>query len=212
MDLFEEITKAVVAGDEEKAAELCQTMLEQGFEPMGIISQGLVPGMDVVEAEYRSGIKFIPEILMSARVIAKGMDQVARYLGDSQLPKLDKVIIGTVKGDIHDIGKQLVKMLLESAGLEVVDLGTNVTKEEFIQEIRRTQASVVLISAMLTTMMPNMKDVVEAIQRETFDQPVIILVGGNPVTSEFAREIHALFSDNAIEAKEKVLKIIREIP
>lgn len=209
---LEEITQAVVAGDEEKVSELCQTMLQQGFDPVGIIGQGLLPGMDRVESDYRSGIKYIPEILMAARAIAKGMDQVERHLGDAQIPKLGKVVIGTVKGDIHDIGKQLVKVLLESAGFEVIDLGTNVAKEEFIEAIRRTQASVVLISAMLTTMMANMKDVVEAIHQASFDHPVTVMVGGNPVTSEFAQEIHAVFSDSAIEARENVKKIMREAP
>ncbi len=209
MSLFDEIGRAVMEGDEYKAAELCQAMLAESFDPVEIISQGLLPGMDAVEADYRGGVKYIPEILMSARAILKAMDQIANYLGDRGLPKLDKVIIGTVKGDIHDIGKQLVKIILESAGFSVIDLGTNVTKEEFIEEIRKSGASVVLISAMLTTTLPNMKEVAEAIQKTKFDRPVSVLVGGNPVTKRFAREINAIFSDSAVEAKEIVTKIMR---
>ncbi|MEA4891066.1 MAG: cobalamin-dependent protein [Peptococcaceae bacterium] len=209
MNLFDEIGRAVMEGDEYKAAELCQAMLAESFDPVEIISQGLLPGMDAVEADYRGGVKYIPEILMSARAILKAMDQIANYLGDRGLPKLDKVIIGTVKGDIHDIGKQLVKIILESAGFSVIDLGTNVTKEEFIEEIRKSGASVVLISAMLTTTLPNMKEVAEAIQKTKFDRPVSVLVGGNPVTKRFAREINAIFSDSAVEAKEIVTKIMR---
>ena len=127
----------------------------------------------------------------------------------SEQTKKEKIILATVKGDIHDIGKQLVKIILESAGFSVIDLGTNVTKEEFIEEIRKSGASVVLISAMLTTTLPNMKEVAEAIQKTKFDRPVSVLVGGNPVTKRFAREINAIFSDSAVEAKEIVTKIMR---
>ncbi len=207
MSLYEEIAQAVASGDEGKATELCQTMLEAGHNPVEIISRGYVPGMDMVELDYRQGKKYIPEILMSARVINKGMDKIASYLGDRALTRLDRVVIGTVKGDIHDIGKQLVKMMLESAGFDVLDLGTDVTKEEFIKGIRQAEASVVLISAMLTTTMSNMKEVVEAIRQTNFDQPVTILVGGNPVTSQFAREINAVFVDSAVEAKDTVMGI-----
>lgn len=211
MNQFEDIANAVIAGDEKKVAELCQRMLEEGVDPLGIIGQGLLPGMDWVGSSFGSGTKSIPEILMSARAVDKGMDQVKLHLGASGMPRLGKVIIGTVKGDIHDIGKQLVKVLLESAGMEVVDLGTNVTKGEFIEAIHLHKAPVVLISAMLTTMMINLRDVVEGIHHETFDHPVTVLVGGNPVTSEFALDINAIFSDSAVDARENVKKILRDL-
>jgi 5-methyltetrahydrofolate--homocysteine methyltransferase len=190
-DILEKIASNLYDGEDEQVAELVQKALDQGMRPEEILSGGLIAGMDEVGKDFKAGDLFVPEVLIAARAMHAGMDILRPLLAESDVPSVGKYLIGTVAGDLHDIGKNLVKMMLEGAGFETVDLGTDVTPETFVEAVREHQPTVVGMSALLTTTMTSMKATVEALTEAGLRDSVKIMVGGAPVTAPFAEEIGA---------------------
>lgn len=185
------IKDALVACDQNKLKSLVETALADGVPAGDILNKGLISGMDIVGEKMKSGEMFIPEVLMTAMAMSTCVEILKPHLGDEEGSGKANVIVGTVKGDLHDIGKNLVSMMLESAGLTVYDLGVDIAPEEFVKQISEKNASIVCLSALLTTTMPMMKQTIEAITEAGLRDQVKIMVGGAPVTQAFADEIAA---------------------
>lgn len=206
---FEEMANMVIAGDEEKVAELTKKAVEEGINPMDIINEGLMKGMDVVGQRFKAAEMFIPEVLMSAKSMTAGMEIVKPLIVGGEVPSKGRVVIGTVKGDLHDIGKKLVGMIMESSGLIVDDLGIDVSPEQFAEAIREKKPDIIGMSALLTTTMLAMKDTIEVLKEEGLRDSVKILVGGAPVSSDFAKEIGADgWAPDAVSAKDLAFQLI----
>ncbi len=165
--------------------------LARGMSAYDVMTQGLVAGMDVVGADFRDGILFVPEVLMAAKAMKAGMAILQPILADTGAPKVGKMVIGTVKGDIHDIGKNLVAMMMEGAGFEVINLGVNCAADKYIAALKEHQPDFLGMSALLTTTMPYMKTVIQALKAEGLRDKVTVLVGGAPVNAAFAEDIEA---------------------
>ena len=189
--MLESIRQAVLSGDDRSARKLTRDALSRGEEPGTILNEALIPAMDLVGREYEAGIRFIPEMLVSAEAMRAAMEELRPHLVEAGARALGKVVIGTVQGDVHDIGKNLVAMMLEGAGLEVVDLGTEVTPERFVEAVARHSPDILALSALLTTTMVSMQDVVSGLEREGLRHRVKVIVGGAPVTESFALGIGA---------------------
>jgi 5-methyltetrahydrofolate--homocysteine methyltransferase len=191
MEVLQQINESLQRGEDQKVAELTQQAIDAGVPPKQILNEGLLAGMDVVGRKFGAHEIFLPEVLLSARAMNAGMDLIKPLLiaGDAQ--SLGKVVIGTVKGDLHDIGKNLVGIMLKGAGFEVIDLGADVAAERFVEAAEKEGASVVGLSALLTTTMTGMKDVVELVRDKGLQGKVKIVVGGAPVSEQFARDIGA---------------------
>ncbi len=185
------IMDAVMQGDAEIVKAKVQSAVDAGDPAGEIMNDGLIAAMDIVGERMESGDMFIPEVLMAAQAMAGGLDILKPLLAEQEASAKGKVIIGTVKGDLHDIGKNLVAMMLESGGLDVHNLGVDIPPEEFINQANARNADMVCISALLTTTMPMMKATVEAFQEAGIRDKVKIMVGGAPVTQKFADEIGA---------------------
>jgi len=165
--------------------------LARGLPPYDVLTRGLVAGMDIVGADFRDGILFVPEVLMAAKAMKAGMAVLRPLLAETGAPKIGKMVIGTVKGDIHDIGKNLVGMMMEGAGFEVIDLGINNSAEKYLAAIEAHQPDILGMSALLTTTMPYMRVVIEALKEKGIRQNLIVLVGGAPLNAAFAEDIEA---------------------
>jgi 5-methyltetrahydrofolate--homocysteine methyltransferase len=190
-EIYERLSTAVLEGDAEKAHKLVERGLKQGLSPKEILDNGLIVGMDEVGARFKRGDMFVPEVLMSADSMAAGMEILRPLLAESGAEMLGKVVMGTVKGDLHDIGKNLVSMLCEGAGFEIVDIGFNAEPEKFIEAIKQHQPQVVGMSAMLTTTMRAMGQTIKAVEEAGLRDQVKIMVGGAPVDKDFADAIGA---------------------
>ena len=191
MEDFTQITNALLQGDDDKLKSLVQAALDQGVAAGTLLNEVLIPGMDVVGARMESGDMFIPEVLMSARAMGISVEILKPLLAEGESSSAGKMVIGTVKGDLHDIGKNLVSMMMESAGFEVMDLGVDIAPEQFIAAIKEQNATIVGLSALLTTTMPMMKATVDAICESGLRDQVKIIIGGAPVNQAFADEIGA---------------------
>lgn len=201
--MLEKLAQAVIRGDVAGAKDFTRAALEASVPPARIIADGLIGGMDVVGKKFREGSMFMPEVLLSARAMHQAMDIVKPLVAAGDLGVAGKVVIGTVKGDLHDIGKKLVTMMLQGAGFEVLDLGVDVGPERFVAAVREDGANVVAMSAMLTTTMVQMITVVRALEQAGLRERVKVIVGGAPVTDEFATEIGAdRYGSDAAEAVE----------
>lgn len=187
---IKDLLEAVIEGDADGVQNSVQVLLDSGTAADVILQQGLIDAMQEVGKRYEKGEFFVPEMLIAARAMQAGLALLKPYLADSGVVSSGKVAVGTVKGDLHDIGKNLVAMMLEGAGFEVVDLGTDVGPEKFM-EVVRNGVDVVGMSALLTTTMNNMQDVIEAIDDMGMRDKVKIVVGGAPVTEDFAQQIGA---------------------
>lgn len=165
--------------------------LERGESPQSILDQGLVAGMDIVGVDFRDGILFVPEVLMAANAMKSGMEVLRPLLTETGAQRIGTMIIGTVKGDIHDIGKNLVSMMMEGAGFEVINLGINVDADGFIAAVREHKPDIIGMSALLTTTMPYMKVVIDTLVEQGKRDDYIVLVGGAPLNEEFGRAIGA---------------------
>ena len=188
---FNAMTEALVSCDAAKLTELVNAALAADVPATDILNQGLIAGMDIVGEKMESGDMFIPEVLMAAQAMGGCVEILKPMLGDDGGASGASVIIGTVKGDLHDIGKNLVAMMMESAGLDVHNLGVDIAPESFVEEIKKKNAQIVCLSALLTTTMPAMKQTVDAIVEAGLREQVKIMVGGAPVTQAFADEIGA---------------------
>jgi 5-methyltetrahydrofolate--homocysteine methyltransferase len=188
---LEKLKRSVIDGDTAGALELTRQALAE-HEPLDVlINQGLIAAMSVVGKLFEEGEFFIPEMLIAARAMQSCMDILKPLLSKTESKPLATVVLGTVKGDLHDIGKNLVRMMLQGAGFEVVDLGTDVAPEKFVQAIHEHSAKLVGLSALLTTTMTSMRAIIEAIEQAGLRDRVKVMVGGAPVTESFARQIKA---------------------
>ncbi len=190
-DILQQIASNLYEGEEEAVAGLVQKALDQGLKPVEVLQGGLIAGMDQVGRDFKAGDLFVPEVLIAARAMHAGMGILRPLLAESDAPSAGKYLIGTVKGDLHDIGKNLVKMMLEGAGFETVDLGTDVEPAAFVAAVREHKPTMVGMSALLTTTMVQMRATVEALVEAGLREQVKVMVGGAPVTEAFAREIGA---------------------
>jgi 5-methyltetrahydrofolate--homocysteine methyltransferase len=190
-DILQRIASNLYKGEDEEVAALVQQALDQGMDPHEILQGGLIAGMDEVGKDFKADILYMPEVLIAARAMHAGMDILRPLLAESDVAGAGKYLIGTVKGDLHDIGKNLVRMMLEGAGFEPVDLGKDVKAETFVAAVREHQPQILGLSALLTTTMGEMKTTIEALEEAGLRDSVKIMVGGAPVTAAFAEEVGA---------------------
>jgi 5-methyltetrahydrofolate--homocysteine methyltransferase len=190
-DILQEIASYLYDGEDEEVAALVQQALDQGLEPHEILHGGLIAGMDEVGKDFKADVLYMPEVLVAARAMQAGMDVLRPLLAESDVTGAGKYLIGTVEGDLHDIGKNLVRMMLEGAGFQTVDLGKDVKPEAFVAALREHQPNILGLSALLTTTMPAMKTTIEALEEAGLRDSVKIMIGGAPVTATFAEEIGA---------------------
>ena len=188
---FTLIVDSLIECDEAKVLKLVQNALDEGIEAKEILNQGLIAGMDVVGEKMENEDMFIPEVLMAAKVMSAAVGILKPLLAEEDMSAMGRVIIGTVKGDLHDIGKNLVAMMLESAGFEVYNLGVDISPDKFVSEVNEKNANMVCLSALLTTTMPMMKQTIDAVVESGLRDRVKIMVGGAPVTKNYANEIGA---------------------
>ena len=189
MATLESVSNCVVTGNIGAVGGEVQALIDAGVAPADIINDGLIAGMNIVGPKFKAGEMFVPEVLMAAKAMAAGVDLVKPLLGGDDMPSLGKVVLGTVKGDLHDIGKNLVGMMLESTGFDVVNVGIDVAPEKFLEAAKESGATIVAMSALLTTTMLAMKETVDLFKENGMDTKLI--VGGAPVSQEFADEIGA---------------------
>ena len=190
-NILEQIASNLYNGEDEVVANLVRQGLDQELSPAELLNGGLIAGMDEVGRDFKAGDLFVPEVLIAARAMHAGMNILRPLLAEGDVPSAGKYIIGTVQGDLHDIGKNLVKMMLEGAGFETIDLGTDVKPDAFVAAVREHQPQLIGMSALLTTTMPGMKATIEALQEAGLRDTVKIMVGGAPVTTAFAEQIGA---------------------
>lgn len=208
MAKFEDIKDSVISANPEKVEEHTKKAVEEGVEPLEIINNGLIAGMGVVGARFKEGEMFMPEVLMAAKAMQSGMDVVTPHIAEEDVPSSGKIVLGTVRGDLHDIGKNLVKMMLESNGFKVVDLGVDVPPETFVQAVKDENPEIVGMSALLTTTMMEMKETIDALVEADVRKDIKIIVGGAPITEDFAEEIGAdAYAPDASSATEVVNEI-----
>ncbi|MEW6181051.1 MAG: corrinoid protein [Chloroflexota bacterium] len=190
-DLLTPIFQAILEGNQSAARDAVQRALAENLEAEVILKQAMMPAMQEVGRLFEEGEYFVPEMLVAARAMQAGMNLLKPRLVQADVASAGKVVAGTVKGDLHDIGKNLVCMMLEGAAFEIIDLGTDVPPERFVEAVQTSGAQLVALSALLTTTMPNMKQTIEALQQAGLRQQVKVMVGGAPVTEIFARQIGA---------------------
>lgn len=206
------IVNSVIEGEAEKVRELVQQAITGGVSADRVLSEGLIAGMNVVGERMRKHEVFLPEVLLSATAMHAGMDLLKPLLAASGVDLGPKVVLGTVKGDIHDIGKNLVGMMLTGAGFQVVDIGRDIPAERFVQVAREEQAQVVAMSALLTTTMPEMKVTIDALKAEGLREKVKVIVGGAPVSPEYAAQIGADgYARDAASAMDKVRELVASV-
>ena len=178
-------------GMKAEVADETNEALRRGYTPTQVLDKGLVAGMDVVGVDFRDGVLFVPEVLMAANAMKAGMEIIRPLLVNTGAPRVGTMVIGTVKGDIHDIGKNLVSMMMEGAGFEVINLGVNNDADKFLAAIKEHNADIIGMSALLTTTMPYMKVIIQALKDEGLRDKMFVMVGGAPVSAGFAEEIEA---------------------
>jgi 5-methyltetrahydrofolate--homocysteine methyltransferase len=200
-DLYDGLADEVTAG--------VRILLERGLTPYDVLTKALVGGMDVVGVDFRDGILFVPEVLMAAKAMKAGMEILRPLLAETGAPQIGTMVIGTVKGDIHDIGKNLVAMMMEGAGFKVVNLGINTDAEKFLAAIREHAPDILGMSALLTTTMPYMQVVIQTLKEQSLRDKLIVLVGGAPLNAAFAEEIEAdAYCRDAAVAVETAKKLV----
>ena len=191
MATMAELAQMVLEGNEPGVRKVVQSLLDEGTKPQSIISEGLIGGMNIVGPLFKNGEMFVPEVLIAARAMKAGMEMVKPLIAEKDVQKAGTIVIDTVKGDLHDIGKNLVSMMMESAGFEVVNLGVDISPAGFIQAIKEAKPDIVALSALLTTTLPAMDDTIKAFEREGMRGDFKVIVGGAPVSEEFATQIGA---------------------
>lgn len=191
MAKYQELADAIIKGDNTASKEMAEKLVADGVAATEILNEGLVPGMNVVGAKFKANEMYIPEVLIAARAMHAAMDIIKPLLAEGGSEMKGTVVVGTVQGDLHDIGKNLVCMMLEGGGFQVVDVGVDIPAEKFVEETKKSGAKVVGLSALLTTTMPAMKDVIEALKADDATKNVKVMVGGAPLTQEYADSIGA---------------------
>ncbi|HLV35596.1 MAG TPA: corrinoid protein, partial [Spirillospora sp.] len=191
METLESIRKAIIEGQAKEVEQQVQAALEDGAAAATILHEALIPAMEEVGRLYEEGEYFVPEMLIAARAMKTGLALLKPHLIGSDIRPAGKVAIATVQGDLHDIGKNLVSLMLEGAGFEIIDLGVNAEPEKFVEAVQQHQVDVVAMSALLTTTMTRMKDTIQALEAAGVRQQVKVIIGGAPITQAFADEIGA---------------------
>ena len=209
MDLLQKVSEELQRGNFREVPRLVQEALDAGVSPSKILNDGLVTGMDVVGEKFRKDELFIPEVLIAARAMHAGMEILRPKLVETGAKLAGKIILGTVKGDLHDIGKNLVGMFLEGGGFQVIDAGIDVPTEKFVEMVRSNKPNILGLSALLTTTLPKMKEVIESLIKAGVRNSVKVIVGGAPVTEKFAKEIGADgYAPDGASAVERVRDLI----
>jgi len=212
MELVEKIKEGVIKGDlgvETKVADLVRAGLDEGVSVETILKNGLIAGMSVIGGQFKKNEVYVPEVLIAARAMKSGMAIVRPLLAENKIEPLGTIVMGTVKGDLHDIGKNLVAMMLEGAGFNVIDAGIDVSPEKFVQLAKENDADVIGVSALLTTTMPGMQTTIEAINNSELADKVKVIIGGAPVTQGYADEIGAGgFAPDAASAVDKTKELL----
>ena len=202
-----EISEKLQMGRAKEVKALVQQALDEGVPALSILKEGLMAGMAVVGEKFKNGEAFVPEVLVAARAMSKGAEVLKPKLVEAGVKATGKVCIGTVKGDLHDVGKNLVRMMMESKGLEVIDLGTDVSPEAFVSTAKERKCDIICCSALLTTTMPVMGDVVATAKAQGIRDQVKIMVGGAPVTDAYCREVGAdCYTTDAVRCAEKAVE------
>ena len=191
MAIYDEISAALQKGKAKIVKELVQNEIDHGGGPKRILNEGLLSGMSIIGEKFKNNEVFVPEVLVAARAMNAGLSILEPKLAEVGNEPVGKAVIGTVKGDLHDIGKNLVAMMLKGAGLEIIDLGVDVEAESFISKAEETEADIICMSALLTTTMPNMKTVIDQLNEKGLRDKYIVMVGGAPVNENFAKQIGA---------------------
>jgi len=198
------VSEALQRGDAEKVAELVKQALEENLTPKQILEDGLIKGMSIIGEKFKKNEVYVPEVLIAARAMHTGMSILQPKLVETGVKNIGTIVIGTVKGDLHDIGKNLVKMMLEGAGFEVIDLGADVTTDKFVKAVKEHKPNLIGMSALLTTTMVNMAEVVKALEAAGLRDKVKIMIGGAPITQNYADQIGADgYSPDAASAVDK---------
>lgn len=209
MSILSKISSCVIEGNMNDVQDLTNQALAEGISAKEILDQGLMPGMDHVGVEFKAGNMFVPEVLRSAKTMGSSMEILKPILSESGVKMVGTVILGTVKGDLHDIGKNLVGMMCEGAGFEVIDLGKDISPEAFVEAVKTHNPDIVGMSALLTTTMRTMESTIKAIEEAGLRDKVKIMVGGAPVTQDFAEKIGAdAYASNAAAAAEMATKFV----
>ncbi len=210
MDILNRITEDLQAGKAEDVRTGVEKALTEGISSNEILHQGMMKAMNIVGEKFKKDEIFVPEVLVAARAMKSGMEVLEPVLTADKVDSEGKILLGTVKGDLHDIGKNLVGMMLEGGGFEVEDLGVDVEAEEFINKLRETEAEVLAMSALLTTTMPEMKNVIDVLKEEGLRDKVKVIIGGAPVTDDYAEQIGAdYYAQDAASAVDKVKEAIK---
>ena len=191
MAKYQDLADSIIAGDNVKSKEITQKLVDSGVSSSEILNEGLVPGMEVVGRQFKANEMYIPEVLIAARAMHAAMDIIKPMLSESGAKMKGTVIIGTVQGDLHDIGKNLVGMMLEGGGFSVIDVGVDVSAEKYAEEAKKSGAKLIGLSALLTTTMPVMKDVIAILKTDSSTADVKVMVGGAPLTQEYSDSIGA---------------------
>jgi len=208
MDL-KEIADNLIKGKAPEVKELVQKAIDEGEDVEKVLNEGLVAGMSVVGAKFKANEFYVPEVLIAARAMKAGMGILRPILAEKNIKGIGTVVLGTVRGDLHDIGKNLVAMMLEGAGFEIIDLGVDVSPEKFIETAKEKKADLVGLSALLTTTMPSMKDVVKAVGDSGLKDKVKVIIGGAPLTQSYADEIGADgYAPDAASAVDEVKQLL----
>jgi 5-methyltetrahydrofolate--homocysteine methyltransferase len=209
MDLINDISQNLESGDAARVADLTEQALREGRTAAQILNQGLIPGMNRIDEKFKAHEIFLPDVLLAAKAMYAGLDLLKPQLVRDGVPVRGRVVIGSIQGDLHDIGKNLVAIMLKGAGFEIIDLGNDVAPEKFVAQAEKENCQVIGMSALLTTTMPGMKKVVDLVKEKGLQGRIKVIVGGAPVTDEFRREIGAdAYGYDAANAVDKVKELI----
>jgi 5-methyltetrahydrofolate--homocysteine methyltransferase len=211
MMISEELNESILQGDERRVIQIVEGALKNKVPVKEILNEGLIGAMNIVGTKFKNCELYVPEVLKAARAMKSGIEVIRPLLEKAGVETLGKVVIGTVKGDLHDIGKNLVAMMVEGSGFEIVNLGVDVPPERFVDAAKAKGVKICMMSALLTTTMPAMKDTIEALKEAGLGGKVKTMIGGAPVTKKFADEIGANgFGSNAAEAVDVAKRLIRD--
>ncbi|MFP4383531.1 MAG: B12-binding domain-containing protein [Spirochaetia bacterium] len=206
MSILEEMSEKLQKGKAQEVKELVQQAIDEKIKARTILEEGLMSGMNIIGTKFKNNEVYVPEVLIAARAMNSGIEVLRPLLVDEGVESKGKVVLGTVKGDLHDIGKNLVKMMMEGKGLEVIDLGTDVPADKFIDTAKEQNAKIIACSALLTTTMTEMKNVVDKAKEDGVRDQLTIMIGGAPVTQNFCESIGAdLYAPDAASAAEDAL-------
>jgi 5-methyltetrahydrofolate--homocysteine methyltransferase len=204
-----DISKAVEEGDDKQVISIVKQALTKDISPVDILDKGLVPGIQALGKLFKDGQAFLPEILISTRAMNRGVEELKPYLGNINTHTKGTIILGTVEGDLHDIGKNLVRLMLESSGFNVIDIGIDVSAKTFVDAALKYNADIVAISSLLTTTMPSIPKVVQALEQANLKQKVRTMIGGAPVTREFADNIGVKgFAEDCVTAVDEAMRLM----